>query len=141
MGFLTEKRRELLTGEYSGDEDAEYSIRHRTKRSAESSLDDLITVAQSDEIDNQSVFDERKIEQLLLAIIGPEEEVTPRWERDDLTEHAIENDHRMKVHNTIKMVYERFYAPFYQYEEPESPIELKAMERDLNPVEKPGVED
>lgn len=67
--FLTEKREAVLNGEYDGSDDALRNQKSRLRRSAQTALQELITVAASPEIENAEVFDPEQIHILLKILL------------------------------------------------------------------------
>jgi len=78
--FLTDKRRDVLNGEYEGADAALRNQKSRLRRTSSTALEELIEVAQSPEIDNGEVFDPDDIARLIDALMAPREAtITPRW--------------------------------------------------------------
>lgn len=69
--FLTDTRRALLNDEYGGKESSRATERSRIKNRAGVALDELIEVAESDQIDNTDVFDPADVHRLLVALTTP----------------------------------------------------------------------
>lgn len=86
--FLTEKRRKLLQGDRDDlTEQSTINEKSRVRTRARLAVDELIEVAESDEIENSTVFDPEDVERLLRAILGPEKDIRPFWEvADESTE-------------------------------------------------------
>ena len=66
--FLTDERRAVLNGEYTGAANVRRTHEARIKARSRSALDELIEVAESHEINNGEVFDPKKLRALLTAI-------------------------------------------------------------------------
>lgn len=67
--FLTDQRRDVLTGDYDGAANTERTHQSRIRSRARSALAELIEVAESDAIENESVFDPDQLRYLLTAIM------------------------------------------------------------------------
>lgn len=121
MGILTERRREVLEGDYTGNESTRESHRSNIRASSKEGLAELIAVAESEEIDNEDVFEPEVVEQLLRAIIGPREDIKPLWEYGDRAVMSQLKDypHKRMMYEAIRNV-EGYYQPYFTYyEEPE----------------------
>lgn len=103
--FLTDTRREVLTGKYDGAENTERTHRSRIRSRARTALDELLAVAASEEIDNADVFDPQKLRALITTLThGPGGLDEDRWEPDedyansvhvavDKAIHGIDSEH------------------------------------------------
>lgn len=69
--FLTDRRREVLTGDYDLDDPADRQLKRRTENDATAALSELIEVAESPYIDTTEVFDTEKIAHLITALLTP----------------------------------------------------------------------
>lgn len=67
--FLTDRRREFLTGDYDLDDSADRHLKRRTEKGAILALDELIEVAESPHVDNSEVFEAEKVDRLLTALL------------------------------------------------------------------------
>lgn len=67
-GFLTNKNRDVLFGRYDGTENARRNQKSRIRSRASNALNDLITVADSGEIDNADTIDPEQVYRLLVAL-------------------------------------------------------------------------
>jgi len=70
MVILTDSRREVLDGTSDWSDDAIINEKSRIRSKSRTALDELTTIAQSTEIENQSVFDPEKIGTLLFWILN-----------------------------------------------------------------------
>ena len=89
--FLTEARREVLADEFEGEDSTRGSHKSRIRTRARMALNELIEVAESDEIANEDVFDPRLIRRLLFAVFGDYEAIEPyseAWEEDGMGPQA-----------------------------------------------------
>lgn len=77
--FLTETRRDILNGEYTGQEGTERSHKSKIKARSRTALQELIEVAQSPEIDNSDIFEPDDLARLVDALMVPDGGLTPRW--------------------------------------------------------------
>lgn len=68
--FLTDSRREVLSGEYDGAESTLKSKKSHIRTRAQMAMDELIEVAQSAEIENESVFEPETIGTLIYWILN-----------------------------------------------------------------------
>jgi hypothetical protein len=75
--FLTEKRRDVLNGEYEGSPDALRNQKSRLRKSARTALEELIAVANSEEIENGEVFHPNDLARLVHALMTPADGLTP----------------------------------------------------------------
>lgn len=75
--FLTDRRRELLDGEYDSEDQADRQLKHRTKTAAETAIGELIEVAQSDTIDTREVFEPEQVATLIRHLLAPDVYVHP----------------------------------------------------------------
>lgn len=66
--FLTETRREVLSGNYDGAKNTERTHKSRIRARARTALDELLVVAASDEIENAEVFDPQKLRALITTL-------------------------------------------------------------------------
>jgi len=81
--FLTEKREAVLNGEYDGSDDALRNQKSRLRRSAQTALQELITVAASPEVENADIFEPNDLARLVDALMVPQgSTLTPRWNFD-----------------------------------------------------------
>ena len=71
MVILTEKRNELLNGNYDMSDSTDRAAKHRLKTSSQSAIDDLIKIAQSPHIDNSEALPPEKIGELIEALYIP----------------------------------------------------------------------
>lgn len=78
--FLTETRRNVLNGEYEGNDDSLTVEKSRIRTRARTALEELIELARSDEIDNSEVFEIHELNALLRGLMGCD--LTPRHEMD-----------------------------------------------------------
>lgn len=69
--FLTDTRRALLNDEYGGKDSSRATERSRIKNRASVALEELIEVAESEQIDNTDVFDPSDVHRLLVALTTP----------------------------------------------------------------------
>ncbi|MDB2265997.1 hypothetical protein PM025_18190 [Halorubrum ezzemoulense] len=70
MVILTENRRDVLDGESDWSEDAIINEKSRIRSKSRTALGELIEIAQSDQIENRSVFDPEKVGTLLYWILN-----------------------------------------------------------------------
>jgi len=81
--LLTEKREQVLSGEYDGSDTALRNQKSRLRDSARTALAELVQVAASPEIDNADVFEPNEVARLLDALMVPNgTTITPRWNFD-----------------------------------------------------------
>jgi len=73
--FLTESRREVLSGEWDGSPSTERSKKSHIRTKARSALGELIEVARSEEIENAEVFEPEEIGTLLYWILNDPSEM------------------------------------------------------------------
>lgn len=69
--FLTDERRAVLNGEYTGAANVERTHKARIKARSQSAIDELIEVASSHETNNGEIFDPKQINTLLNEIAHP----------------------------------------------------------------------
>lgn len=67
--ILTEKRQQFLENEYEGTDSARATMKSRLKSRSKIGFDDLVKVAQSDQIDNSDVFDPDAVASLFAALM------------------------------------------------------------------------
>lgn len=70
--FLTDRRREFLSGDYDLDDSKDRQLKRRTVNDAQAALAELIEVAQSPHLDNTEVFDPDELGQLVQALLLPD---------------------------------------------------------------------
>lgn len=80
--FLTEARREVLSGDYDGAENTERTHKSRIRARTRTAVDELLVVAASDEIDNADVFDPEKLRALITTLTRGPGGLDP-WEPDE----------------------------------------------------------
>ena len=78
--FLTDTRRNVLSSEFEGADSTLESHKSRIRSRSRMALSELVEVAESNEIDNEDVFDPREIHALLEALFGDLEEIQPYHE-------------------------------------------------------------
>lgn len=69
--ILTERREELLSGEYDPDDSADRMAKSRLKNSAETALDELTQIAKNPHIDQTDIFDPDDVFRFLRAVKMP----------------------------------------------------------------------
>lgn len=94
--FLTDTRRRFLEEPESFSESAQKTNYYRLRNRARMALEELIEVYQSDRIDNSELVEPRQVGELLNALIGDPDDITPRNEfdgdfRDWIDEYAYED--------------------------------------------------
>lgn len=94
--FLTETRRAVLDGESDLAESSITNEKSRIRTRARAALNELIEVAQSDEIENASVFEPEKLGNLMFWILNDPSQfdqfgglVAPEGEEIDVDEGAV----------------------------------------------------
>lgn len=70
MVILTDSRREVLAGKSDWSNDAIINEKSRIRSKSRTALDELMTIAQSTEIENRSVFDPEQVGTLLFWILN-----------------------------------------------------------------------
>jgi len=101
--LLTEKREQVLNGEYEGSNDALRNQKSRLRQSARTALDELIQVAASPEIENAEVFEPNEVARLLDALMVPRGTgLTPRWNFEgDPAEYRDTYRYQLALHGRI----------------------------------------
>jgi hypothetical protein len=95
--FLTESRREVLEGDWSGVESTERSKKSHIRTRARSAVGELIEVARSEEINNADVFEPAEVGTLLYWILNDPSET---HEVEGLIEgdgDDVESEYRQRV--------------------------------------------
>ncbi len=73
--FLTDRRREVLNGEFQGNPETLSSHKSRIRTRSRMALSELVEVAQSPEIHNSDVFEPEQVDLFIESILnGPIEE-------------------------------------------------------------------
>jgi hypothetical protein len=88
--FLTENRRDVLRGESDWTDDSIRNEKSRIRTRARTALDELIQVAQSEEIDNEDVFEPEKM-LVLVATLTKGPGGLDAWTPDDEYRMAVES--------------------------------------------------
>lgn len=131
--FLTDNRREVLAGETELEGDSLAVAKSRIRVRARMALQELIQVAQSEEIDNSTVFEPRAIESLLESVMGPRDDIEPIQETDDWKAHQerywYENFITSVIYFTGKFYAEHLFAG-YRTEEVE-PDYIEGIESEM----------
>ena len=70
--FLTETRRAVLEGNYTGQENTYRTHKARIRARSQAALEELVEVAQSPYIDNTEAFDTENIAMLIHALFVPD---------------------------------------------------------------------
>lgn len=86
--FLTDRRQEVLA-DYDPSNNAHRAFKSRTRAGAATALEELVWVAECNEIDNSDVFDAPTVRAFLEALLGDDEEIKPCWEAWDESDEAI----------------------------------------------------
>jgi len=90
--FLTDTRREVLKGEYDGSPNNQRSHKSNIRKRADLALEELIEVAESDELDHTDFIDPDDVFRLLQALLIPDrhhidrDEFTPTPTEDQYTD-------------------------------------------------------
>lgn len=98
MAFLTDRRRELLTGEYDGSDSARRNMVTNLRKDSRAALSDLTEVAESDEIDTSEVIDPIALAELVDAVFG---EIEPLAEADDPDAHHERYRYQDRVYDQL----------------------------------------
>jgi hypothetical protein len=102
--FLTDARREVLEGT-SDREGSSLSVeKSRIRKRAKLALQELIEVANSSEIENESVFDTQQVHLLLDALFRDgQPRLTPLWDYDgDPSEYNDEYAYQKTLHSSLQ---------------------------------------
>ena len=108
-GFLTDKNRDVLFGRYEGTENAKRNQESRIRSKAANSLNDLIAVADSGNIDNADTFDPDQVYALLVSLTIDRDGFDPD-DPDDPHHKAIDDTFRLEVLEAVdefRLVYHR----------------------------------
>ena len=95
--FLTPERRSVLNGEYDGAENVERTHKSRIRARSRTALEELIEVAESNEIDTREVFDPDDVFRLLRAILSPDEYTGPAYPDPDAPDEWLAYHYRMQM--------------------------------------------
>jgi hypothetical protein len=97
--FLTDERAAVLAGNYEGNEAVERTHKSRIRQRARSALDELILVAQSDEIENADVFEPDKVGTLIHWLLRDPSQLEAEGLLEGFTED--QKEYRTKVHSEV----------------------------------------
>lgn len=86
--FLTDRRQEILA-DYDSNNSAHRALKSRARSGAATALEELVWVAECDEIDNSDVFDAPTVRAFLEALLGDNEKIKPCWEAWNESDEAI----------------------------------------------------
>ena len=95
--FLTDERRDVLTGEYEGSENVERTHKSRIRARSQTALEELIEVAESQEIDTRDVFDPHDVFNLLQAILLPDGYTGPYYPSPDAPDEWLAYHYRIQI--------------------------------------------
>lgn len=100
--FLTEKREQLLNGEYEGSPENLRAAKYRLRKSCRTALRELIAVAESEEIESADVFEPNDLARLIDYLMVPSGGLTPRWNYDgDPEEFREEYLYQIQLHSRL----------------------------------------
>jgi hypothetical protein len=94
--FLTEKRRDVLNGEFDGSDSSERTHKSLIRTRAKTALNELIAVADSGTIDNADVFDADQI-YTLLAVLTTGRDTFGTSDPDDPHYREVDPDYRNDI--------------------------------------------
>lgn len=119
--FLTDTRRTTLEN-YDGDNSTHRTHKSRTKARATGALDELLWVAECEEIDNAEVFTPRIVRKLLDAILS-QQNITPYWQVWDASDEVAERydeqyRYERRLTRQIRNVAERYDTLLNESERP-----------------------
>lgn len=97
--FLTDERAAVLAGEYDGDEAVERTHKSRIRERARSAIDELILVAQSEEIENADVFEPEKVGTLIHWLLRDPSQLEAEGLVEGFTEE--QEAYRTRVHSEV----------------------------------------
>jgi hypothetical protein len=101
-GFLTDTQKAVLADEYDGSDSARRAQKSRIRSRARQSIADLITVAQSDAVDNEDIFDPNDLARLIDSLMTPDGGLTPRWNYSGTSqEHREEYLYQYALHGRL----------------------------------------
>ena len=115
--FLTDTRREVLAGEFEGEDSTLESHKSRIRTRSRMALDELIEVAKSDEIEDDTVFNPTNIAHLLSALMEPSDgPLEHAWQTaPDETDpvkrrerHRDKYQYQHRLHWSIESVYNQY---------------------------------
>ena len=87
--FLTPERRSVLEGRRDHSSGSTSTHKVRIRRRAKRALEELIEVAESDEIDKEDVFNPDQIRRLLIALFGDHRDIQPYYEAWEESDEAL----------------------------------------------------
>jgi hypothetical protein len=102
MAILTDKRRQVLRGKHKAENSTIRSHKSKIRQAGRDGIQDLIEIAESDEIDNEDVFDPEAIDRLLRAIVGDID--PPLYERENPSEEMVSHDYERQMTKAIRRV-------------------------------------
>jgi hypothetical protein len=103
-GILTDKRRDVLKGEYNGSDVALRNQKSRIRKSAKAAIADLQLIARSDEIESAGTFEPNEMARLVNALMVPSADgLKPRrnFEGTD-EEYRAEYLYQLHLHSRLK---------------------------------------
>jgi len=69
--LLTDRRKDLLEGEYDKDDPSDRMVLSRFQRSTETAVDELIQIAENPHVDHSEMIQREQVVKLLRAILTP----------------------------------------------------------------------
>jgi len=133
--FLTDSRREVLDGDSNLNDQSLANEKYRIRKRARLALEELIEVAESDEISNESVIDSDGLVRLVAATLSGDGRITSRWNFDGSdAEYRDRYDFQMdacwKIQHTVDG-----YADTLLEERPPKNREMETVEEDPDLIE------
>jgi hypothetical protein len=95
--FLTDERRAVLSGEYDGADSTERTHESHIRRQGRQAVNELIEVAESQEIDTREVFDPNDLFRLLQAVLLPDGYVGPFYPSPDAPDEWLAYHYRIQM--------------------------------------------
>jgi len=119
--LLTEQREKLIAGDYDGSDEATRAQHWRLNQSIKTVLDELTTIANSEEVENVDAFDAGDVRSLLTALTGEPSSITPFWEvfGDETARRSYVEEHGYQ--QTLASMFQSLsvaYNPLIQIDEP-----------------------
>lgn len=135
-GFLTETDLKVLSGNYEGDDNAEYVAKHRVKKKSENAIRDLILVAESPHVEIESDIWYQRVTSLIHSLMMRQDEITPPKHFDgDLEEHYEKYHLQHALHDRLKRIVDMYDDTLHDEGEQEGLISKQEFEEFIESVE------
>lgn len=108
--FITETRKEVLSGTYEGSDSVRRTHESRIRRQSRAALDDLILVAASPLIDNAAVFEPEKVYRLLRVLTSGRGGLTGEEAPTEAKAWSPDEDYQRRIFEVLSRAQHEYHT-------------------------------